>query len=166
MSLHFVGCQSSDLLHCYITSLSRKSNTLIGVLKWTPSACLFRNIYLWHPEWRSGLMHCIAVFCGVTTAFGRFPGCVTTGCDWESHRDTIGPASARLEEGLARGALLGSSRSSDFLWRAGRLQADFVSRTVFPPKHWLSERVLRSAVWRVMFRRTHDSPEPVGELQR
>ena len=38
---------------------------------------------------------------------------------------TIGPVSPGLGEGLARGALLGSLRYSDSLWRAGRLQVDF-----------------------------------------
>ena len=39
---------------------------------------------------------------------------------------TVGPASSELGESLARGALLGSSCSSDFLWRTGCLQAGAV----------------------------------------
>ena len=37
---------------------------------------------------------------------------------------TIGPSSG-LGKGLTRGALLGSSCSSDSLWQTGHLQADF-----------------------------------------
>ena len=56
---------------------------------------------------------------------------------------------------------------SDSLWWARHLQADFICQ--LNSAFGLSGRVLRSAVWRVMFQRTHDStfasPEPVGELQ-
>ncbi|CDQ89776.1 unnamed protein product, partial [Oncorhynchus mykiss] len=79
----------------------------------------------------------------------------------------FGPTSSGLGEGLAGGALLGSSRSSDSLWRTGRLQVNCVcSNTLARLTSVLSGRVLRSSVWRVMFRRTHAStfasPEPVG----
>ena len=40
-------------------------------------------------------------------------------------RRTISPALSGLGEGLARGTIVGSSRSSDSLWRARSLQADF-----------------------------------------
>jgi hypothetical protein len=92
-------------------------------------------------------------------------------------RRTIGPASSGLGEGLAGRILLDSPRSSDSLWRAGRLLADLgrqlngvSSDTLVRLASGLSWQVLRSAVWRVMFQRTHDStfasPGPVGELQR
>jgi hypothetical protein len=98
---------------------------------------------------------------GVTTDLGSIPGCITTGRDRESHRvaRTIGPAS----EGLARGTLLGSSSSNDSLWRSGRLQADLSSQvnsvssdTLVRLASEISGRVLRSVVWRVMFRGMHD----------
>ena len=38
---------------------------------------------------------------------------------------TIGPASSGLGEGLAGRDVLVPSHSSDFLWRAGRMHADF-----------------------------------------
>jgi hypothetical protein len=63
------------------------------------------------------------------------------------------------------------------LWRAECLQADIgrqvngvSSDTLVQLASGLSERVLRSAAWRVMFRRTHDSTfaflEHVGALQQ
>jgi hypothetical protein len=77
---------------------------------------------------------------------------------------TIGPAASGLEKDLAGGDLLGSSCSSDSLWQAGRFQADLgcqfngiSSDTLVQLASGLSERVLRSAVWRVMFRRVHES---------
>ena len=36
------------------------------------------------PEWRSGLRHCILV--QEVSQQSLNPGCITTGCDWESHR--------------------------------------------------------------------------------
>ena len=63
----------------------------------------------WLPEW-----HSIAVLrCHYSLGFDPIG------------QRTVGPASSRLDEGLAMGALLGSSCSSDSLWRSGRLQADF-----------------------------------------
>ncbi|KAK6303930.1 hypothetical protein J4Q44_G00263840 [Coregonus suidteri] len=118
------------------------------------------------PEWCSGLRHCIAVLeASLQTrvrsrAVSPQPAVIGSPIG----RPTIGPAPSGLGEGLARGVLLGSSRSSDSLWRAGRLQADLgrqlngvSSDTLVRLASRLSGRVLRSAVWRVMFRRTHDS---------
>uniref|UniRef100_A0A4W5PWT2 Eosinophil peroxidase n=1 Tax=Hucho hucho TaxID=62062 RepID=A0A4W5PWT2_9TELE len=58
----------------------------------------------------------------------------------------------------------GTLRSSDSLWRAGRLQADLghqlngvSSDTLVQLASGLSGRVLRSVAWRVMFQRMHDS---------
>ena len=92
-------------------------------------------------------------------------------------RRTIGPALSGLGEGLAGAALLGSLRSCHSLWRAGLLQADLgrqlnggAADTLVQRASGLSEQVLRSAAWRGMFRRTHDSNfvsrEPFGELQQ
>ena len=65
---------------------------------------------------------------GVTTDLGLIPGCVTTGRDRESHKAEHNcPASSRLGESLAGGALVVSSRSG----RPGRLTLG-VSCTVFP----------------------------------
>ena len=84
---------------------------------------------------------------------------------------TNGPASSRLGEGLAGGALLGPSRASDSLWRAGGLQADFGRQlNGVSSLSLIGAAGFRGVVWRVMFRRTHDStfacPEPIWDLKR
>lgn len=103
-------------------------------------------------------------FWGVTTDPGSIPACVTTGRDREYHRTVYNWPGVIRVRGLAGGALLGSLRSSDSLWRAGRLQADGGSQlncvssdTLVQLASRLRGRLLRSAVWRVMFRRTLDS---------
>ena len=86
---------------------------------------------------RSKAMHRSAR--GFTTDPGSFTGCITTCRDRESHRAAHralatpcgGPGTCRLN----------SVYSDTLLWLASRL----------------SRRVLKSMVWRVMFRRTHDS---------
>ena len=87
-------------------------------------------------------------------------------------RPTIGPASSRLEEGLAGRDVLVLSRPSDSCGWPGAVHTDTVAMvarcTVFPPTHWCSFRVkwalCQEAVrlgWDV-FRRTHGSrPSPL-----
>ena len=69
------------------TIIQTKTNTI------TPSAHFFllqwisgKVVVLIAPEWRSGLRHCISVPEVPTTVPGLNPGCITSGCDWESHR--------------------------------------------------------------------------------
>ena len=56
--------------------------------------------------------------------WGSNPGCVTTGRDQETHR---------VAHNWPGGALLGSSRSSDTLWWAGRLQSLHFDVGIFCP---------------------------------
>ena len=85
---------------------------------------------------------------------------------------TIGPASSGLGEGLVGWDFLVSSCSSESLWLAGRLQAEFwcqfdsvSSNTLVQRASSLSRRLLRSEVWRTQDS-TFPSPELIGELQR
>jgi hypothetical protein len=79
------------------------------------------------PEWRSGLRHCITVLEASLQPLVRFQT-VSQLAVTRRHmrRCTIGPTSSRLGEGLASCDFLVPLRSSDSLWRAGRLQADLV----------------------------------------
>ena len=80
-------------------------------------------------------------------------------------RGTIGPASSRLGKALAEGGLyLAHCALATPLWQAGCLQADLdhksngvSSDTLVRLASGFSRQVLRSAVWRVMFWRMHDS---------
>ena len=64
-----------------------------------------------------------ALRCGVTTDLGSIPGCVAT--RKLMGQRTISPATSDLGEGLAGRDVLVPSRSSDSLWRAGRMHTDF-----------------------------------------
>ena len=97
------------------------------------------------PEWRSGLM------------------------TWSpTGRRKNGPASSGLEEGLAAGALHGSSCSSDSLWRAEWLQADPSRQMNGVSSDTLMRLASRLCRFRrVMFQRMHDSStDLIGELQQ
>jgi hypothetical protein len=73
------------------------------------------------PEWCSGLRHCIAVLEVSLQTLVRSQAVSQLAVTRSPiGRRTIGPASFEFD----LGPLLGSSRSSDSLWRAGCLQAD------------------------------------------
>ena len=87
---------------------------------------------------------------GITTDLGSIQGCITTGCDRESNRAAHNwPSVVRV-----RGTLLGSSCSSNSLWRARHLQA-YLSRQlngVTSDTVWLA-----SGLSGQVFRRMNDS---------
>ena len=71
--------------------LVQKKKCIIIVPLWEVSIVISKLIHSFNrtvkvewgpPEWRSGLMHCIV---GITTDLGSIPGCVTAGCDRETH---------------------------------------------------------------------------------
>ena len=62
---------------------------------------------------------------GVTTDPGSIPGCITTGCDWESHRAVHNwPSVIRVWTGFGQGLDRGTLLGSWLLWWAGYMQAD------------------------------------------
>jgi hypothetical protein len=76
------------------------------------------------PEWCSGLRHCIAMLeASLQTQVQSRAVSQLAVIRSPKGRRTTGPALSGLREGLAGEAILGSSRSSDSLWRAGHLQA-------------------------------------------
>ena len=122
----------------------------------------------WVAQWSEALHYSAW---GVTADPGLIPGCVTSGREGESHRAAHNcPSVVWVRGGVCRGGLY--QPSSESLWGAGRLQADFglSVESCFLNTLLLSGRVLRSTLWWVLFWRTHDSTfafsEPVGQLQQ
>ena len=78
-------------------------------------------------EWRSGLKHCIAVLEASLQSQVRSQAVSQTTVTGNTiGRLTIGPAKLQVRGGCGRGALHGSSRSRDSLWRVGACRLTLV----------------------------------------
>uniref|UniRef100_A0AAZ3RKP9 U1-type domain-containing protein n=1 Tax=Oncorhynchus tshawytscha TaxID=74940 RepID=A0AAZ3RKP9_ONCTS len=121
---------------------------------------------VWPPEWRSGLRHCIGVLAVSLQTQVRSRAVSQPAMIWSPiGQCTISPASSGLGDGLAVVVLyLAHHGLVTPCVGPGTLQADLgcqvnrvSSDTLVRLASGSSGRVLRSAVWRVMFQRMHDS---------